>query len=103
MVRLVQNDTNFDLNFQLKNSDGTAYDITGQTAVQFKMKLVGGAIKIDSAMTVDSEADGQVHYTFAGSNLDTVGTYETEIQVTGPSTKVVTFKGDLIQVVAEFA
>ncbi len=99
MLKLIQNDVGFDINFALKQNDGTtAFDLTLNTGLTFKMKLISsGTNKISAAITVDDAFNGLCHYTVLANDLDTVGGYEQEIQVTFAG-KTITFKGETIKV-----
>jgi len=67
----------------LTNTAGTALDLTGATA-EFRMRLREGAIKVDDAvMSVVAPATGGiVEYTWAGTDTDTVGVYDSEVILT---------------------
>lgn len=66
----------------LENTDESEVNLTGCT-VKFIMKLLGGTTaKVDAAATVMSAADGEVRYSWGATDLDTVGIYRGEFEVT---------------------
>ena len=103
IITLVQNDTKFTKVFDVVDRNGDAFDLTGQSAILFKMFLDdASSSKIDSAMSVvGAETSGQVQYTFQDGDLDTVGIYNAEIEITFSSGKIQTAKGLKVNVVVE--
>lgn len=101
MVKLIKDDEGFDLNFQLKNADGSNFDLTGNTGLTFKMALTNASVsKVSAAMVVDDATNGLAHYTFATGDLDCPGTYNQEVEVTFAGI-IVTFPGEQIIVVED--
>lgn len=59
----------------LTDPDGNAVDLTGRT-VKFKMKRLGASTPlIDQSATLESPADGDVSYTFTGTQSGAAGVY----------------------------
>lgn len=72
--------------------DGTAYNLTGATAVKFIMKKEGATTaKVNASATVVDGPAGTVQYKWAASDTDTEGHYYAEIEVTDDSLAVLTF------------
>lgn len=100
---VVRNDTGFDLNFTLKNKKtGAITDLTGNSAIKFKMALPDASVnKINGACTVINATAGTCKYTVQSGDMDTVGVYNAEIEVTYTGGKIVTGKGFVINVVED--
>lgn len=101
---VVKNDYGFYLNFTLTNADGTALDLTSNTAIAFNVAdATSGTILFSGTPSVVSAVGGTCRYLVATGDFDTVGTYNYEIQVSY-SGKVITAKPtDTIRVVSELA
>ena len=79
---LKQNDTAPAIAFQLFSGAGTPVDLTGAT-VKLIAYLPGAASpKINAAATITEQATGKVSYTLQAADVDTVGDYLAEFQVT---------------------
>ena len=91
-----KNDTSPSLQALLKDADSNPIDLTGAN-VRFHMKAIGGAIKVDAAMTIVDQNNGTVRYDWNTGDTDTVGTYEVEFEVTYSDGAIETFpnKGSL--------
>jgi hypothetical protein len=100
-VSMVRGDWGFDIKFQIFQSNGkTPADITGAT-VKFKMMREGQSEnKIDGACTITDGPNGRCKYTVMESDLDTVGIYTTELEVTFAD-KVLTVRLETIEVVGD--
>lgn len=103
IITLVQNDKLFTKTFDIVDGNGDAFDLTGQSAILFKMFLDDASTsKIDSAASVlGAPANGQVQYTFLAGDLDTIGIYNAEFEITFASGKIITAKGLKVNVVVE--
>lgn len=66
----------------LKNSDGTAIDLTSASSVKFIAVPVGGGTTINRAMVFENRFAGQVSWSPTAGDTDTVGAYNFEVQVT---------------------
>lgn len=89
---LVQNDNKPDLLFTVTDSDNNAVDLTNCT-VDFHFRVAGGDTLKNSGHTTCTITDagaGECKYEWGNNDLDTVGSYEGELQVTYPTTKVQT-------------
>ncbi len=72
----------FVITFNVKNSDGTAKNLTGYT-VTLKVWVLGAAsVKFTGACTVTDASGGVCTYTVAETNFDTVGSYLAELELT---------------------
>lgn len=98
---IVVNDKLYDLNFTLKNYDGTAFDLTGATIKLNVQTTAGTALKFAGAMTIVSALAGTCKYSVAAGNFDAVGNYYAEIEVTKPDTSIVTFPDIIIKVISK--
>lgn len=99
-ITVVKNDKLYDLNFTLKNADGTAFNLTGYSLL-FKVKKEGAdAIKFSTAMAIVSAAAGTCKYTVQDTNFNDTGIFNAEIQLT-KSSEIITFTEIRITVVEE--
>jgi len=72
----------FTLTFNVKNSDGSAKNLTGYT-VTLKVWAPGAAsVKFTGACAVTDAANGVCTYTVASGDFDTVGGYRAELELT---------------------
>lgn len=87
-----QNDVRPTLDYQLRDGNGAVVDLTG-ASVKFMMYLPGAASpKVNAAGTIIGAAtNGQVRYTWTGTDTDTIGDYIAEFQVTFSGGFVETF------------
>ncbi len=75
------------LTFNLQEADGSASDLTNQTAIQFHARLEGDvpgvdALRVDAAMTVvGPETGGVVRFTVASTHFTVAGLYYAQIEV----------------------
>ncbi len=93
-VKFKQNDTLPNLDVTLVDDDDAAINVSGAT-IRFLMRAPGSTTtKVDAAGSIVSAADGQVRYSWAAGDLDTVGSYDAEFQVTFGSGGVRTFPTD---------
>lgn len=89
-VTLKQNDFGRVLTGQFTDANG-AVDCSGNTARKIMMRKLGSAtLKINSTFTFTDEAAGRWAYTLQAADVDTIGRYLLEFQVTFP-TEVVSF------------
>jgi len=89
---LVQNDDKPDFVFTVTDSGGSAVDLTGSSA-DFHFSLGGSGVLKNSghtSCTITDEAGGICKYEWTSGDLDTIGSYEGELQITYPNTKVQT-------------
>jgi len=65
-----QNDIGYNLNFTIKEDDGTAVTLTGYT-ITFKVWQAGypGTLIVNDACTIDVAASGTCHYTIQAGDF----------------------------------
>lgn len=66
----------------LKNSDGSAIDLTSASSVKFIAVPVGGGTTINRAMVFENRFAGQVSWSPTSGDTATAGAYNFEIQIT---------------------
>ena len=73
-----------------------AVDLTTATTVTFSMREGdGGAVKVNKQPATKTDAaGGEVTYQWGAADLDTVGPFEAEVEVTWADGKVETFPND---------
>lgn len=81
-----QGDTGRDLSAQLTGSDGRVQDLTGATAVRFRMRALSapiGTYKVDQPAVIDAPStSGRVRYAWQAGDVDTPGNYRAEFIAT---------------------
>ena len=82
-VTVKKSDYGYDLNFTVKDADGTARAITDYT-VTLKVWLARdpATLIVDGACTPDVAASGTCHYTVADGDFDTKREYQYELELT---------------------
>lgn len=87
-----RNDTYPDLTVTLKDSAGSAVDVSGAT-VKFIMRAVAESVpKVNAAMSfVTDGSNGQVKYEWLAADTDEAGMYWAEYQVTYAGGDIQTF------------
>jgi len=101
-LELVQNDYGYDLEFQLKDDEGDAVDLTGNTSIKvFIAELEATTTKVTGTCIPTDEEGGLCKYTVESGDFDEAPkTYEVEVEVTYAS-KVVTARGLIIEIKTE--
>lgn len=94
-----QNDTSPSLRATLTDADLNPINLTG-ASVQFHMKSLDGALKIDTTMTIVDATGGIVQYDWQTGDTDTVGTYNVEFEVTYSDSSIETFPNNGNKVVS---
>ncbi len=64
------------------NRDGSVLDLTSATGVEFRAKLTTGNTTITRSGTITSPTNGTVRFTWATTDLATVGIYNLQVRVT---------------------
>ena len=102
-IELIQNDKLFNLTFTVKDSDGIVVNLTSVSSIKFKMaKIASTTLKIEGTCTKsEPNTSGICTYTVQATDLDTVGKYHAEIELTYSDGKVVTAEMDDIEVLKE--
>ena len=100
IVYLKQYDTKPDLQITVNDDQDAAIDVTSAT-IAFHMNSSDGTVKVDAAGAIVTAASGIIKYVWATGDLDTVGTYNCEFQITFADTTILTVpsKGYLTVVV----
>lgn len=91
-----RNDTAPGVLLTIKNSDGTAFDLTGYTLPRFAMRLTKAGAddtpKVDAVASIVVPATlGQFLYEWAAPDTDSDGVYQGEFEALEPSGRKRTF------------
>lgn len=102
-IELIRNDALFDLEFEVKDADGNAVNLTGaESGVKFKMVEQGAdVLKIDGACTVTNAVAGECKYNVKAGDLDTAGTYHAELEITYTGGKIITTTRFTVRVISD--
>ncbi len=101
MTELIKGDKLFDLEFTVKDADGNAVDLTNAT-VKFKMRKYGATtLKVNGTCTITDATNGKCKYTVQDGDLDTVGTYQAELEITYSDGKIITATLEDIKVISD--
>jgi len=71
MIEVKQGDYGFDLTFEIKNSDGSEFDLDGYTAT-LKVWKQDGTILFSGACDIDNASEGLCHYNIQSGDFDTL-------------------------------
>lgn len=105
-IYMVQNDTGPPVEFEAKNPDGTARDLTGAT-VRFKIKHPTNGTRTNDTGTqnqcvITDAVNGKCRYDFAAGQVPDVGMYNCDLEITDSAGRVETeYKITRIKVRAE--
>lgn len=90
VIRVVQNDELYEIQFTLKEYDGTALDLTDVSSIKLKVAAVGGtALELTGTCTKQSPyTNGICTYEVQNGELATVGRYHAEIELTYSGGKI---------------
>jgi len=89
VIYVKQNDTKPDILATILDDDGDVINLTDAT-VAFHMNTSVGVSKVESAGKLVVASEGTVKYEWAVGDLDTVGTYTAEFQITFSDASVLT-------------
>ncbi len=100
-IELFRDDKLFNLSFTVKDVNNAAVNLTNST-IKFKMAAVGeSTTKISAGCSIPDAANGQYTYTVQAGDLDTLGTYHAELEITYSGGKIITAGMDEIKVVKD--
>jgi len=88
-IYVKQNDTKPDIKAIILDDDDEIIDLTNATA-KFFMCDISGIVKVDGTADVTDATAGEVKYTWVTGDLDTVGTYTAEFQITFADASILT-------------
>lgn len=88
-VYVKQNDTKPDLQVTVNDDNGDAIDVSGAT-IAFHMNDSINTSKVDSAGSIVTAASGIIKYVWQTGDLDTVGIYNAEFQITFSDSSILT-------------
>ena len=73
----------FNLNFTVKNADGSAFNLTGYT-IKLKVWRAGqpGLLLLNGGCAIDNATAGTCHYTITATDFTSVGTFKAELELT---------------------
>jgi hypothetical protein len=86
------------LRILIKNSDETAFDLTGATSATFIMYDAAGTSKVNSAAVLESPLTlGAIHYVWGATDTNTAGEFRGEFDVvyTGGEKMTIPVKGNI--------
>lgn len=94
VLKVCQGDSLYDIQFTVKDHNNAAVDLTDVTGIKLKVAAVGGAaLYLDGACDrVAPYANGICKYTVQVSELDDVGMYHAELELTYSGGKILTTK-----------
>ena len=96
--QMVRNDFGQNINFEVKLNDNLAYNLSGMT-VKFKSQRYNDSTsKIDATCTITNFTSGLCTYTIQDTDLDVIGKFSTELELSTTTMTISTKLGDLIVV-----
>ena len=88
-VYVKQNDTKPDIQVTINDDQGTAVDVSG-ASIKFFMNDSTGTNKVDGTGAIVTAASGIIKYVWQTNDLDTVGVYDAEFQITFSDSSILT-------------
>lgn len=99
-IELTKNDSGFDLDFIIKDSNGSIVPLSGAT-VKFQLATMKYVNEVNGSCTVTDESAGECKYTFVSGDLDLQpGEYRATLQVIW-GTKIVSSRQFTVHIVQE--
>lgn len=97
---VVAGDYGYDVPFTLEDYNGDVVNLTGYSAVKFKIAdtLTASHCNLIGSCTVVNGTAGSVTYTIGTGDFATAGTFPAEIEVTYTAGKVLTFRNFEVKV-----
>jgi len=82
-IYIPSSDMGFNLNFTVKNADGSAFNLTGYT-IKLKVWRAGqpGLLLLNGSCGIDNATAGTCHYTITATDFTSVGTFKAELELT---------------------
>jgi len=82
-IYIPSSDMGFNLNFTIKDANGSAYNLTGYT-IKLKVWRAGqpGLLLVNGNCAIDDAANGTCHYTITATDFTSVGTFKAELELT---------------------
>jgi len=100
-LKLVRNDTDFFIEFIIKDSEGTVVDLTNATVI-FKMQsFEGGSLVANISGEVIDETNGICRFQITDELSDITGEYVAEIQITYSGGRIITAPDISVKVIAD--
>lgn len=100
IIKVVEGDKAYDINFTLQDANSAAFDLTGATLVLKVQKEDVSTVKFTGTMALVTAASGTCKYTVGDTDFDEAGTYHAEIQATIGS-QIITWTNIRIEVLPE--
>ncbi len=89
----IKDDSGFDITFTVDDSSGTDVSLASISSVILKMRKIGAlSTTIYATCTVTDAAAGICTYGVQKGDFETIGNYETELQLTYPANRIITAK-----------
>ena len=89
----IKNDSGFDITFTVDDSSGNDVSLASISSVILKMRKIGSlSTTVFGACTVTDAAAGVCTYSVQAGDFETLGNYETELQLTYPVNRIITAK-----------
>jgi len=100
-LKLVRNDTNFYLEFIVKDSEGTVIDLTNATVVFNMQSTTGGSLVANITGNVTDATGGVCRFLITDELADITGEYIAEIQISYVGGRVITAPDISVKVIAD--
>ena len=99
-IELTKNDSGFDLEFVIKDSNGAIVNLAG-VSVRFQLATMKYVNKINGSCTITGEATGECKYTFVSGDLNLApGEYRATLELVW-GTKIVSSQQFSIYIINE--
>jgi len=102
-IKLVRGDTNYNIEFIIKDAEGSVIDLTNATVVLKMQSYQGGdlVVNLTGEIPMETQTSGVCKFVITDQFQDLTGEFQAEIQITYSGGKVITAPNISIKVIPD--